>query len=267
MTRLGLVACVLAVAACSASGRGSADLGVSAPRACASYPSGAVTLIRSTGLTAQFTKSNDAQCMSMTMGSCAASILGPRPNPPAIAAAGTISVTGGAMPLMQSPDGSGAYPIVRVSSPLWMTAGGESLSVSATGGEVPAFATTLIAPGEMTVTSPAWPAGGPTTIARAADLTLAWNGSGVGVVDVGLVGGSAATQAAEIHCRFPLSAGQGVVPAAMLANLPAGSSGALLMFAMTPTTLTEGAWSVDVSLESAAVDGHGAPVSYSVTYP
>ena len=265
MTRLGLVACVLTVAACSASGRGSADLGVSAPRACPSYPSGAVTLIRSTGMTAQFTKSSDAQCTSMTMGSCAASILGPRPNAPAIASAGTLSVTGGAMPLMQSPDGSGAYPIVRVSSPLW--AGGESLSVSASGGEVPPFATTLIAPGEMTVTSPAWPAGGPTTIARADDLALAWNGSGVGVVDVGLVGGSTATQAAEIHCRFPLSAGQGVVPAAMLANLPAGSSGALLIFAMTPTTLTEGAWSVDVSLESAAVDSHGASVSYSVTYP
>jgi len=58
-----------------------------------------------------------------------------------------------------------------------------------------------------------------------------------------------------------------VVPAAILGNLPAGAMGAMVMTTLTPQTVSAGgSWSVDLALETVAVDQSGAPVSSAVTF-
>jgi len=213
-----------------------------------------------------FQKSSNRSCMTATSDSCSALIFAPLAGDaglPPITDAGVITVSGGAMPIMLTPQsGGGGYAAFHGTSPLW--SGGESITVSAAGGEVPAFAATTTAPGTATLTMPA---ARPTTIARGSDLMLSWNGSGIGLVEVLLSAASAGMPAVEVHCRYPLAAGHGVVPAAILANLPAGSMGAMVMTTLTPQTVSAGSnWSVDVALETAAVDQSGASVSSSVTF-
>jgi hypothetical protein len=269
LTRTSLVVAA-ALAACNgAGGRGAADLGgVTPPPSCPAYPHGSVTLFRATGSTsmsAMFQKSSERTCMTATAASCSAMIFSPLAGDagvPPLTDAGVISVAGGMMPVSQPPSSGGVgYPAFRANSLLW--SGGESLSISAAGGEVPAFATTLVAPGATTLTTPA---AKPTAIARGSDLALAWSGSGIGLVDVALSAAMTGAPAVEVHCRFPLAAGHGVVPAAILANVPAGSMGAMVMTTMVPQTLSAGTWSVDVALETVVVDQAGDGVSSAVTF-
>jgi hypothetical protein len=267
--RLGLVLAVSALAACgSASGRGGDMGGGPSLPMCPAYPHGMVTLLEtasSTSMVSVFQKSGSRTCMTATSDSCSALIFAPLAGDagmPPIADAGVISVSGGAMPIMLTPQSGGGYAPFHGMSPLW--SGGEPITISAAGGERRHFAATTTAPGAATLTMPAER---PTTIARGSDLSLSWSGSGIGVVEVLLSASSAGMPAVEVHCRYPLAAGHGVVPAAILGNLPAGSMGALVMTTLTPQTLSAGgSWSVDVALETVAVDQSGASVSSSVTF-
>jgi len=264
-----LVVAAVALGACSsATGRGG-DMGGGPPLPmCPAYPHGTLTLFEtssSTSMVSVFQKAASRSCMTATTDSCSALIFAPAAGDagmPALTDAGVLSVSGGAMPIMQTPQSGGGYAPFHGTSPLW--SGGESITVSAAGGEVPAFAATTTAPGTATLTMPA---AHPTTIARTSDLSLSWNGSGIGLVEVLLSAAAAGMPAVEVHCRYPLSAGHGVVPAAILANLPAGAMGAMVMTTLTPQTVSAGgSWSVDLALETVAVDQSGAPVSSAVTF-
>lgn len=147
-----------------------------------------------------------------------------RPSPGATKSAGTVTIGG------TNPAFSLAYDTVTaqytiapaVPNDHLLFAGGETVSFSAAGADVPAFAATLLAPSQLTITSPALPAGA-FAIDRTTDLVFVWTGNSVGEVSVNIVTTtiSAATTVADssVGCRFDASALTGTVPAAMLRKL------------------------------------------------
>jgi len=271
--RACLVVAVLSIAACQgAAGRDLTDGSVaSAPPGCRSYPYGSVLVLsgnpsRQTVMASRFQPTAGATCMDVTMGSCVATTTMPSGNTPALVGAGAITVSGGATMLTQTPQSSASgtsYANLTSMQSLWQ--GGEAIMVAAAGGDVPAFATTLSAPTQATLTAPAASGGGALTVSRQADLQLAWMGDSYGTVDVELIGPSA--QTVDIHCRYAPSAHAGVVPAALLAMLPATTGGALIVTSNSAATVGAGAWSVDARLQTPAVDGGGALANYTVTFP
>ena len=270
--RACLVAAALGLAACSSAAQRNVMDGAVAdpPLGCRPSPSGIVQVVSSnlsmrTDLAAAFAAMpGGGTCSDMTMGSCVASTSTQGPGMlPHLVGAGTITVAGGAttltaMPMTNPSDGSTSYESVTVMQPLWQ--GGELVTVAATGSsDVPAFSTTLAAPAQATVTTPARPAGGaPLVQSRQSDLALAWSGEGYGTVDATM-----ASLNVYVHCRWPVAAHAGAIPAAMLAMLPASTS--LSVARQSERPLVEGAWAIDVNLVSGSVDDAGALASYDVT--
>ncbi len=265
--RAWLVAAVaLAIAACKGpAGRGAADgAAESPPPGCYAYPYGSV-LAQSAALAARFVPASATSCSDVTMGSCVVTTSAVGGAAPMQVGAGVITVSAGATSFTLTPQvtASGTtYQPMLAPQPLWHDA--ESVVVSAAGGDVPAFATTLTAPTAVTLTMGAGSGGGPMLLPRQDDLVVEWSGGGFGTVDVELLGSGAA--AVDVHCRFAPSARSGVVPAALLAMLPATANGALVVSSNNEQLLAAGGWSVDVRLETSAVDASGALADYRVTF-
>ncbi len=274
MPRAALVAVALAVAACSnPAGRGASDGGSSLPPppGCNSYPSGVVQVVSGnpslqTAMAVAFQMARPgATCSDMTMGSCVMTTTTQTGVAPTTDA-GTVTVSGGAATLMATPmattGGGTGYANVTSMQSLWQ--GGESIVVSAAGGSaVPAFSSTLLAPSPATVTMPARPASGALALSRQDDLAISWSGDGYGSVDAELLG--VGVGSVYVHCRWPVAAHTGAVPAAMLAGLPATQS-SLVVTRQSTQLVTDGAWSVDVILATGGLDAAGALASYSVAF-
>jgi len=156
--------------------------------------------------------------------------------------AGTITVTGAALPVSITAGTSGVYTSFMANQVLFN--GGETLTVAASGAEVPAFMKSVTAPGKATITSPAKPSSTSPylMITRASGFTVSWTG-GSGTLFVALFGGT--NQATRVNCRFDASAGSGTVPVDALMMLPAGNGG-FAMAAITETSVTAGDWGVTV---------------------
>src|SRR5262249_7243863 len=99
---------------------------------------------------------------------------------------------------------------------------GESLHLTASGGDVPAFTTNITAPTEVILQSPIWPSPAP-TLDRSHDLTVTWSG-GVSpdTVEVWIARRDVVT------CHLPATDGRGVVPAAALQHLQGGQGSLVL---------------------------------------
>ena len=156
--------------------------------------------------------------------------------------AGTITVTGAALPVSITPGTNGTYTGFMANQVLFN--GGETLTVAASGAEVPAFMKSVTVPGKATITSPAKPpsASPYLMITRASGFTLSWTG-GSGKLFVSLDGGT--NRSTRIQCKFDASAGSGTVPADALMKLPAGNGG-FAMAAITETSVTAGDWGVSI---------------------
>src|SRR5262249_20336510 len=139
--------------------------------------------------------------------------------------AGLITISGAAKAVTLTPNGKGLYTAQGFAGTTRLYSGGELLTVSAVGDTVPGFTGTLAAPHVVVLVAPALPAPGTAlSIEPTRDLPLAWKpgvpGEKVTLTLTLHVPASSATQ--KISCVFPASGGQGLVPAAALANLPAG---------------------------------------------
>jgi len=156
--------------------------------------------------------------------------------------AGTLTIKGGARTVTLSPDANGAYGN-DVDNMNALYAGGETLTISASGGSAPAFSGTLTAPAKAQVLSPTMPAAGASLpIARASGFPLSWSGGSNGEVTVGVY---AQGGGAWVTCSFPASAGSGSVPSSLLSQLPAGA-GTFNATLRASRTLDAQGWSVDL---------------------
>ena len=134
--------------------------------------------------------------------------------------AGTLAVKGPSIDVQLE---AKADPLLQYGSSLsglaqW--AGGESLTVTTTGAEVPAFAGEAItAPSFVSLTAPSCPMSDCGTIPHDVPLLLRWSGGTNGTVSLRLNGSSDGEPGKSVTCNFAASAGTGAVPAEMLSTL------------------------------------------------
>jgi hypothetical protein len=157
--------------------------------------------------------------------------------------AGTITVTGAALPIMLAPDADTIYS--RVAATQLLFSGDETLTVTGSGGDVPAFAVSLTAPTQPTITSPGPPPGpARPVIDRAQPFHATWtNSKTTGKVYFYFEGPTYARVA--MSCGFDSSALSGEIPANALASLPAGP-GTLTMSSGTVAHDDVGEWRAEV---------------------
>jgi hypothetical protein len=177
--------------------------------------------------------------------------------------AGQIVVTGSGIPasatLTFGPIGMSGYSgYAQASGDTKLFAPGDMLVASASGSaDVPAFTTPgLVAPNELTVTSPACTGGCP-PLDRTQDLQVAWTGGGAGKMVVTFETISDPTTVL-LECHFDASAGMGVVPAALLGKLgKAGEgdvTGVLLIRPISSIDVPVGTGTVTFTIQSAALE-------------
>jgi hypothetical protein len=175
-----------------------------------------------------------------------------------LASAGALDVTGGAFGdagVQVGPDTLGTY-LYNTTGPMF--APGDTLSVSAAGGVVPAFAPQPIAaPAAITVTAPLPGDAGVLIIPTSQSLAVTWTG---GVTNDRVVftlnalfssGASASTA-----CSWNAVAGQGTIPAGVLAPLVAGTAqsggSTAVWYQLAQTSFAAGRWAVTMQ---AAIHG------------
>lgn len=136
--------------------------------------------------------------------------------PPALGA-GTIQIHGlssGDVTLSQS---GTTYVPQTTSTPLF--SGGETIGATASGGDVPTFTRSVVAPTFATLTAPPWPPSGPLPIARAKDFVVAWQGAASGTAFVAL-----SSPGVAVRCEVPAQSGTLTVPAAFVDALATNAS-------------------------------------------
>ena len=127
---------------------------------------------------------------------------------------GDVSV-GGTIPNQPITVASPDYRFAQ-SGPLFVP--GAMVSVSASGGQISGFATSLTAPSQITVTTPTSGSGFDLS---GDDLSLEWTGSSAGDVVVTLSQNITDTlNVRGVVCRFDATLGSGVVPGSVVRSLP-----------------------------------------------
>jgi hypothetical protein len=165
-------------------------------------------------------------------------IAGPYPSAGTV----TLTVSGRASPIVLEPPGDGGLYGLYVASNEHVFAGGEMVSVVATGGEVPAFSAHLTAPAPLVLSNAPFGAGA--TIDRSQPITVSWSAA---TSQVSIVLSAAADGGTTIaDCRFTGSAGSGTVPSSVLQLLPASSSGIFGIAAITSAPTAAGSWNVHI---------------------
>jgi hypothetical protein len=162
-------------------------------------------------------------CVTTTAGACTlwTCELATQPSTFTYRSAGTLTVTGGVVDVSMEKGGD-FYGFNDPAEVLFV--GGESLTVAASGDEVPAFSTALVAPELFELLSPELLDG--TVVSRAQDFGVTWEqGLSHGTVAVSLSGTyePADLLSAYIECTAPASDGALVVPSSLLLELPSGA--------------------------------------------
>jgi hypothetical protein len=202
-----------------------------------------------------FQSATTQACTITTSGSCAVySCPGGQPQPTGVSA-GTLTISGGSIPAGTtiSPDTTNSYTY-QSSGTLYSA--GQTLTVSATGGTVPAFGPeSVVAPGLPTLVAPPASTGG-YTISTAADLGVQWLGGVAGATII--FEGTASNSATYFTCEWPASDGKGDVPQAVLKPLAGQTGGFLIYGQYTATTFTAGQYTVS----EAALPFSGAAATF-----
>jgi hypothetical protein len=108
--------------------------------------------------------------------------------------------------------------------------GGETLTLSTTGGTVPAISgKTVTAPSDIKVTAPTCAVANCGSLSRTADLNVTWTGSGN--VDV-IINSAKASQSELIICSF--SSSPGTVPASLMGKIIPSATGVTNSIAVSP---------------------------------
>lgn len=179
---------------------------------------------------AAFLRRPPTNCRTEQLGGCEVQECLSVPAQPVFASAGLLTVAGGRLDAGAPMTGAdlkcfpncNAYALSTFQSlPFWE--GGETMTASAPGKDVPAFTATVKAPAEITVTAPTCGGTiGGCVLSRTKDLTIAWNSSAPTSVLASLHSNSLA-RAVTIDCRF--SSSPGTIGAAAMAKLGAADAG------------------------------------------
>jgi hypothetical protein len=176
------------------------------------------------------------------------------------ASAGDITLTGGTQSITVSPDATGAYTFKNVMTTLW--SGGETLTMRASGAEIPAFSGDVIAPTSATITVPAPPAmGQPLVIDRGLPFPISWNGAAGSTIFVQLGRASTTTQSVSVQCAFDGAAGAASIPSAALQTVSAGTNGYFSAYSRNTTPVVAGNWGVTLWAYGFALTPSGGPFS------
>ncbi len=158
--------------------------------------------------------------------------------------AGIITITGGAVGTSTLTPNGDTYTPVMMNTLYWNAP--VTLSVSASGGDVPAFAGSVGAPALITVTSPALPdmLGPPTTQSKSSDLTFSWTGGNAGT-DVEITLASLPSDY-FIKCKFGAQTGTGSIPSSLLTQMfnDGATSVRATLNSIGSTTITAGDFKV-----------------------
>jgi hypothetical protein len=159
-------------------------------------------------------------CTWSTIGPCTAlqcpnSMPPPTKNP----SAGMVSITGARVSWADGPDANGFYAFQTDNSGYAWKAG-NTITYSAPGADLPMFSGSVTAPSIMTLTQPATV---PAMIDRTTPWSLQWTPGPAGQVLRVTMNYGTASAVSAIDCALPLDAGHGVIPAAALQYLPAGT--------------------------------------------
>jgi hypothetical protein len=217
--------------------------------ACASdsrpHLTGSVTLETTTRYGNAYAQFHDKEApqppMTSTVGPCEIEEGGVRATS-VDADANTITITGTHPDVKLLPDVHNHYLGYTQQTPLW--SGAESLTITANGGEVPAFTQNLNAPGPVTITAPVpTNSTGDVAVSASQDLVMTWTG-GLGTVQLLMVSEFPGTDV-NVQCRFPASDGTGTVPQAALAAVNVGPVD-YAIGSIDDAEVIAGDWTVDV---------------------
>lgn len=209
----------------------------------------------------------DTTTVARTVGPCVVEKIGGGSTPDETdLSAGAVRITGGRQTIELLPSAKGTYSPVTGGESLWT--GGETLTVTADGKDVPAFTTKLVAPSKLTLTAPTLPAAAAAlSVARATPFSATWSGEPVGGAGEVVLYFDIATgaNAFSATCTFKASAGAGEVPAAAFSDFPAGS-GTYNFYVKQTSTVTPADWSVRFTASSAMVGPGGAGAEGSASF-
>src|SRR5262249_38766210 len=121
--------------------------------------------------------------------------------------------------------------------------GGETVTFTAAGADVPAFTASVAMPSKLQITSPAKPSDSSPVLAvdREQGFAFSWSGGGSGQAMISLFDSSGA----RVTCSYPAASGSATVPAAALAQLGAGTGGGFAMAAISTNQVVVGEWGID----------------------
>jgi len=123
---------------------------------------------------------------------------------------------------------------------------GTTLTVTASGGDVPAFSASVTAPEGTMLTTPVCPNSTCGAVSRSQPLEVTWTAPtfGSAVVELGAANG-------QIRCVVSASSRRATIPVALLAKLPAGQ-GVLTVGGASATTVPAGDWDVTFTARDTA---------------
>lgn len=143
----------------------------------------------------------------------------------------------------------------------WLLDGGELLSVSSTGGEVPELRSpSVAAPAPLRLTAPDCRSGYCTGVSPSEPLTLRWTGGVNGIAEVTLHLDQPRVKQVTVYCEFPAGDGAGVVPASLMGKLRPPSfmtlRGALIVVPSNATEFSTGDWKVTLRAENVGTEAY-----------
>jgi hypothetical protein len=168
--------------------------------------------------------------------------------------AGTLSLTAGVLSCPFVPLGGG-YACILIESALWTT-GGTPVSLSASGGDVPAFSMQLISSPTVQVTS--WAPGTQSLTISEAGFSLDWTPGAPGsLFDVSL---QDATGHTSVDCRWPIEQGHGTVPVALLNMIRKGPNGSISWSGLATKTQLVGDFAITLNVTT--INGESLLVTF-----
>ncbi len=176
------------------------------------------------------------------------------------ASAGVLTLTDGSATLATLAAEAGSYSVVSTSTPTLSWKPGDTLGVSVSGGQVPAFSVTLTAPQPLADVSPTLQPATffPLAVSVSKAFVISWTPSADNGT-VRLVLGTTSPNSGTIGCTVPESAGTVSIAPSVLANFSGKAPGTVGVTKIVSKTVNAGAFAITVTAQPSDLV---SPVTY-----